>query len=534
MQRLPALSTFKRKFGLALALVVLGDQLFYEHALSGGYVGLFALAMMLCLTLGRPGVWRRWDSATAAFFALAYGCALIVDPGLLSWTMFWAAISMAALLSVAARYDDGWLWFQRLLFHAVRSPIAPFIDLMKIKRAAGRPRQRRFDVKGVVTVLALPLAGSAIILSLFATANPIIADVLAMIGLPDLSGLTLWRITFWTALFALGWSILRPRVARHLVPTFDGSGDLHLPGVSVASVTLSLILFNALFAIENLLDIAYLSRVLPLPEGMTITEYVHRGAYPLIVTALLAGLFVLVTLRPGSVTAGVPAIRRLVVLWIIQNLVLVASSVQRTLEYIDVSMLTTLRIHALAWMGLVAVGLILICWRMLREKSAAWLINTNLAVATAVLTIFCVLDSGAIAAWWNVRHAGEVTHNGRNLDLCYLSQLGPSSLLALIDLEAQPITPSFRERVQAVRTRIQQQMIAADTGGQWTWRNSRRLAEAELQLNAMSQMPLPPGLRNCDGSIQRQPLDVTRELASPAEPRSPANRSPALTEAGQR
>ena len=36
-------------------------------------------------------------------------------------------------------------------------------------------------------------------------------------------------------------------------------------------------------------------------------DYVHQGAYPLIVTALLAALFVLVTLRPGSDTASRPA-----------------------------------------------------------------------------------------------------------------------------------------------------------------------------------------------------------------------------------
>lgn len=142
-----------------------------------------------------------------------------------------------------------------------------------------------------------------------------------------------------------------------------------IAGVSIASVTLSLILFNLLFAVENMLDIAYLSRALPLPRGMGMAEYVHRGAYPLIVTALLAGLFVLVTLRPGSSTAHVPAIRRLVVLWIAQNVILVASSIQRTLDYIDVSMFTALRIHALAWMALVACGLMLICWRMLREKA---------------------------------------------------------------------------------------------------------------------------------------------------------------------
>ena len=65
-------------------------------------------------------------------------------------------------------------------------------------------------------------------------------------------------------------------------------------------MTLSLAAFNLIFALQNGLDIFFLWSGAPLPEGMTLAEYAHRGAYPLIATALLAGLFVLVTMRPRS------------------------------------------------------------------------------------------------------------------------------------------------------------------------------------------------------------------------------------------
>src|SRR5581483_6319539 len=103
-----------------------------------------------------------------------------------------------------------------------------------------------------------------------------------------------------------------------------------LPGVNALSVTLSLILFNALFAVENGLDLAFLWSGAPLPHGVTLAAYAHRGAYPLIVTALLAAGFVLLTARPDSELAKRPLIRRLVVAWILQNVFLVLSSVLRT------------------------------------------------------------------------------------------------------------------------------------------------------------------------------------------------------------
>jgi hypothetical protein len=157
-------------------------------------------------------------------------------------------------------------------------------------------------------------------------------------------------------------------------------------------VTISLVAFNALFALQNGLDLAFLWSDAPLPEGMTLAEYAHRGAYPLILTALLAGGFVLVTTRPGTAIGESPLIRRLVYVWIGQNVFLVASTMLRTIDYIEAYLLTELRIEALLWMALVALGLVLICVRLSLGKTSAWLINANLAAAALVLAASAALD----------------------------------------------------------------------------------------------------------------------------------------------
>ena len=68
----------------------------------------------------------------------------------------------------------------------------------------------------------------------------------------------------------------------------------------------SLVLFNLLFAVQTGMDIHYLWRGAALPDGMTYAAYAHRGAYPLIVTALLAAAFVIVAMRPGSTPSARP------------------------------------------------------------------------------------------------------------------------------------------------------------------------------------------------------------------------------------
>lgn len=359
------------------------------------------------------------------------------------------------------------------------------------------------------------MVGSLVILLLFAIANPVIDQAIKALHLPEPSEQTFARIFFAGALFLMAWGVLRPRAARRLLPTFDGSGDLALPGVSTASVLLSLIAFNLLFALQNAMDAAWLWGLMPLPQGMTLADYAHRGAYPLILTALLAALFVLVTLRPGSATAQSPLIRRLVVLWIAQNVVLVASSALRTLDYVDAYSLTRLRIAALLWMGLVATGLVLILWRMLKGKSASWLINANLANAGLLLSAVCLVDLGAVAASWNARHAREIDGDSAALDLCYLRELGGSALLPLARLEQVAAPGEFRDRVSRVRMQVQWAQERDLRQGEWSWLAASRVRRVHDLLGKDAALPtvLPP--YNCEGvAIEPEPpLD-----AAPAAP----------------
>ena len=505
------------KIAAALALVMLGDVLFFQTAHFGGWFGLYGLAMIAALVLARPAVRRDWRALVALGFAAFYALAFARDPSPLAFLLFWTAMGLATLLPATARFDDGWRWFQRLLVHGLKALFGPLIDLLRLgkvrrRRPAGAPSLRRS-----LPTLALPLIGSAVIVLLFAAANPVIEAALDSLAIPEPSGQTLGRVLLWAALFMLAWGVLRPRLSRHLLGTFDGSGDLDLPGVSPASVLLSLVAFNLLFAMQNAMDAAWLWGLLPLPDGMTLAEYAHRGAYPLILTALLAALFVLVTLRPGSATAANPLVRRLVALWIGQNVLLVFSSALRTLDYVDAYSLTRLRLAALLWMALVATGLVLILWRMLREKSASWLINANLASAGLLLSAVCLIDLGAVTAQWNAVNAREIEGYGGAIDLCYMRELGGSALLTLARLEQQAKPGTFRDRVQRVRMQVQWAEERDLRQGEWSWLAERRIAEVHRQLGKAAQLPQVLPSYNCEGvAIEPEPPVDAAPEAEPA------------------
>lgn len=493
----PRRFTFVRKIALAATLVALADHLFFFQRV-GTTAGLFAAALVIALLVATPAIGRSKPALAAAAAALLFVLALADDPSLLAAALFLTACALAVLLPRTQAFDDGWRWTRRLLLHALLSAIGPVLDWGRLR--AARRRRGPARLAAALPLLTLPVLGTALFLALFSAANPLISDAFARVDLlAAVGGFSIARLFFWLLVTLLVWSLLRPPHAA-LAPPLAREGHVSLPGVSPASVALSLAAFNLLFALQNGLDIAFLWSGAPLPGDLTLADYAHRGAYPLIATALLAALFVLITLRPGTPTGESPLVRRLVYVWFAQNVVLVASTMLRTFDYIEAYSLTRLRIAALIWMALVAVGLILICVRLWLRKSGPWLINANLAAALLALSACSVVDLGAVAARWNVGHAREVGGAGVRLDLCYLNNLGPSALLPLIELESRPIGPRFRERVSWTRNLILDRL--ATTQGDWhgwTFRNARRMSEAK-RLMAERRLPrFSAGIRDCDG-----------------------------------
>lgn len=489
---------FLLKAAVAIALVVLFDRLF-PGDLSGARIGGFAAVWVISVVAARRDVRRSRPALIALVAAGLFAVSLADDPGLLAWIMFWCALSVAALLPRAGRFDDAWHWAGRLFLHATTGLAKSFRDIGLLWRQRRGARMRPQAVAGL---LALPLIGGALFLSLFAAANPLIAQVLAAIRLPSP-----WRVILWAVVALCLWPSLRPHAAVMRLAARLPTPEPMLPGTSLPSVLIALALFNVIFAVQNALDIAFLWRGGALPAGMTQTEYVHRGAYPLIATALIAGAMALSMLRRGSASERNPLARRLVTLWVAQNLVLVASSALRTIVYIEESMLTAWRIAALAWMALVALGLVLICWRILRGRSARWLINWNALAAVAVLAICTFVDLGGIAAAWNVR-----AQTPQQIDLCYLHQVGDGALQPLIRLERQPMDTATRDRVRYVRAQLFDDLQRRQANwSTWTPRGARRLHEARRSLGVQPAQPTAVGgsaWRDCNGTIRYAASDA--------------------------
>lgn len=446
---------------VAVAGVALADWLFYGHAVGwtlGAYGALTGLGI-LWLGVSRS---RSFSALLlgAAFFTLCGRAVVEPEPPVV-------LLGLGACILWTLTLRDGWSWslshwgsrVRRFLLGLFKAfALAPcFALVLPLVGACSLTRVNR------LRAWLIPLGLGAVFLGLFALANPIVSLALSNVWV-GFQRLCVWlpslpsapRLLFWSGVGALLWTLLRhqPRACEELParpvpppPLPEGSRVL-TPEV----IRNALVVFNALFAFQTASDLWYLWGGGALPQGMTYAEYAHRGAYPLIVTALLAAAFVLAAFREDSPATGRRAEHLLVYAWLCQNVFLVISAGWRLWLYVTVYSLSCLRLAAGVWMALVACGLILILVRILFRRANLWLIQANVVMGLTVLAVYTCCPTKMVVAGFNVRHCREAgCADARPVDLLYLSSLGCDALPAMVRLERQvrgtPLEKQVRIRI---------------------------------------------------------------------------------------
>jgi len=417
-----------------LLLAGLADFLFYMEGM-GWAAGIYTFIILLALLFFNPGLAHTKPGKVIITINWILVFALIENPSGLTITLSFLGITSMALLSHPGWTHNAGLWLRGIFDFWTQNVFRVLHDAKFIKNLfQGEDDRNRSGIQ--LKNWILPLGLSLVFIALFTGANPVLIRWLDLINwnwIFDL--LTFERFLLWSLVIILSWPLLRPRFRLKQEPMREGDfrdvrNLIHFL-FSRESILYSLVLFNLLFSVQTAMDLVYLWGGRTLPDAMSYAEYAHRGAYPLIATALLAGAFVLVALRPGSATEGMRSIRYLVYLWIGQNVFLVISSIWRTALYIEEYSLTYLRLAALIWMGLVALGLVLLVLRIAWTRSNIWLINLNGVTLLTVLMMCAFINLGSVIAQFNVEHCREVNSKGPALDLKYLGEIGTASLPAL-------------------------------------------------------------------------------------------------------
>lgn len=477
-------TSFVNAYHLCLLVMVAGDFLLFDEPL-GMALGLFAAIIHGVLALYHPAMFQQKPARGLWLGGLGLILTLFLDPGPLACML----LSICWIAVVFCVRQGGTLdmrqWQRRYAGFLLFAWLRLFRDGNRLRKwkqrqlkRQGNPGTHKFPQ------WLIPLGLGAIFLFLFYHANPIYAQVLDRLSarFPLLS-LDLARWLFWVGLACWTWALLKYRTRRAVKTT--AAGKVPRSWLDPQTTSQSLVLFNLIFALHTALDITYLWAGYQLPPGVTYASFAHRGAYLLVATAILAGLFIL-SMEPDQVTTGtgngVPArtrlIRGLLITWVAQNILLTFSAIQRLKLYVSVYGLTHLRLSAAIWIGLVAVGLLLILWRYLKRESKNWLVIANLISLTAVLYGCCFLNFEGTIARYNLQRV--MTNPQHKLDKHYLVDLGPKALPPLLAIADSD--PGLYQRLNGDKT-VEKILFKArhhqENWRGWSWRYHQAFSLAE-------------------------------------------------------
>lgn len=400
------------KAALLLAVLIgLGDFLFYGQD-AGLSVALFAYALFAASIAVAPS---RANTVYPAILMGVSGLPVIDHLQPLS-VMF----VVAGLVISVAWIRQGRAGLSKTVFHLIGfMPFAAITGFFGFLASRKHATPSQSQLKKLAQNWAFPVGGGLILLSLLMQANPIVADWFEVSYELDFDlGEAMRRMFFWGGLAMIIWPLLSFTAPPLFIGPLRRRADMPSFGLNTASVANALIVFNLLLGVQTALDLALLWGGGPLPDGMSFATYARRGAYPLLVTALLAGGFALAARAHVENRKGLFV---LVMLWLGQNLFLTLSAAYRLSAYVDAYGLTYLRLYAAIWMVLVGVGLLLIGWYIHAKHGNGWLIVRGGSLAIGTLYLAAFVNFAHVIGAYNLAHPRDT----RGVDHYYICNLGP-------------------------------------------------------------------------------------------------------------
>lgn len=272
--------------------------------------------------------------------------------------------------------------------------------------------------------LILLCAGNAILARWASDATALISRILEPIIFPDMT-----RILFWAfialisvIIFVPAWLCQNGETGQKSLPSpFDISKNKSLLKLQFIFVLIGV---NVVYLFTNTLDAIYLWIRQSPPNGISTTEYLYEGFYILIVTTLLAGLFLAFVFNHSDSVKNTKAITLLANTWIVQNLFLIAGVGFRLWLHVDKYCLTPRRMQVGLFLVLVTIGFILLSIYIIRKRSLNWLLSSNFIAASLFIFSLQFLNIGEYCVDSAIRKIKE--NPDLNFDAHFFNSVGIS------------------------------------------------------------------------------------------------------------
>jgi hypothetical protein len=436
---------------LLTASVGLYSFLFYQQNAGINFV-IFNMLLIIFLVVRNMNLLSSPKWIWAALMALLSSACIVIHSSALS--IFANVVSLLLLSAFSFSIATSSIFSFLFSIFTIMSSIV-FVIIDAVRRSSENKnnpgQEKNYKWLGIVIVVFIAL----LFFGMYKNSNPLFAEYTKWINLDFVS---IGWFFFTVGGFFLMYSFFYHRsigpiqrwengLRTALQPVADPeSGKLETEKISLITL---FTLLNLMLLVINIGDINTILLNGKLPEGIKHSDFVHSGVGTLIFSIVLAIAIIMYFLR-GQLNfhKGKGLFKFLILLWIFQNLLMLASTSFRNHLYISEYTLTYKRIGVYVWLALAMAGLVITGIKIYYNKTNWYLIKSNFAVWFSILSLSCVIDWDLLITRYNLQN--KPSHQ---IDYYYLFSLSETNIPELLDYcqkrivtETKPVPRSENER----------------------------------------------------------------------------------------
>jgi hypothetical protein len=419
----------KRNDFILLCLVTCYSYLFY-HQSTGINFFIFSLLICVALIFKKPDSYRNFSWKIAASGVLISG-----------FFTFWHGHTLAAVANIISLSILSGLTFHsgssiiiagmNSLYSMIVSFFMKTFDYLASEISNTQQRNQSSMIHKKVLAIGIPILITIIFFFLYRSANAAFYEITEKINFDFIN--TEWIVFTFTGLLILygvfnqktidfitnadknaSNTLFKNKLREHS-KTFIGK--LLNQENELLSGILMLTLLNILLLSVNIIDIRYLWGGIKLPEGLSYSEYVHKGI-GMIIFSILSAIAIILFYFRGHLNFHKQnkMLKITACIWIVQNIFMLVSTSYRNQLYIEEYSLTYKRIGVYVYLLLTFTGLVITYFKIYFKKSNWFLFRKNASV------FYCFLIFSTLVNWDNLITNYNLKHSA-NPDYIYLLNL---------------------------------------------------------------------------------------------------------------
>jgi len=396
------------------------------------------------------------------------------------------SVSLVALFVFVALVLASSGWLPTLVRVLTTIVFAPFFGADRIPQLQSFSTSQRASPSTAAWLSILFPVGAVVLFGgIFVLANP---DLVAHVGdwisqissriLEFFSDISFWELPFCVLAFFVGAGLLRPLVpgAEGWMVRLLGPDSDEVPATETEADSQATPWYapfrNTLLALIGLFAAYLVFEFQTLwgrefPEGFYYAGYAHEGAAWLTVALALATLTLSFIFHAAMFRD--PRIERLKMLawvWSGMNLLLALAVYNRLWIYVGYNGMTEMRTFGFFGITLVLVGFVLVIRKILRRRSFAWLIESQLIALSLAVIVYCLFPVDYVAHRYNANAVSG-------------GYLKPSVMIAVKSIDDEGVFPLFdlvdhedeiiREGVRAILAQRQTEIESYSRDHPWHW-----------------------------------------------------------------